>query len=92
MNVDDSRGVTADLKFGVRTSLLWWLGAGLFGAALIAAAVAAAFYSARVLRANPYSRGGSRSCDFPLSYALRRACSQLAEGMQESAHGLVRPG
>jgi hypothetical protein len=45
MNADDSRGVTADLKFGVRTSLLWWVGAGLVGAALIAAAAAAAFFS-----------------------------------------------
>src|SRR5581483_6533045 len=45
MNADNSRGVTADLKFGVRTSLLWWLGAGLLAAALIAAAAAAAFFS-----------------------------------------------
>ncbi len=45
MNADNSRGVTADLKFGVRTSLLWWLGAGLLAAALLAAAAAAAFFS-----------------------------------------------
>jgi hypothetical protein len=45
MNADDSRGITADLKFGVRTSLLWWLGAGLLGAAVLAAGVAAALYS-----------------------------------------------
>jgi hypothetical protein len=42
MNADDSRGVTADLKFGVRSGLLWWLGAGLLGAAVLAAAAAAA--------------------------------------------------
>ena len=44
MNADDARGVTADLKFGVRTSLLWWLGAGLLGASIIAAAAGAALY------------------------------------------------
>jgi len=27
VNADDSRGVTADPKFGVRCSLPWWLGA-----------------------------------------------------------------
>ena len=51
MNADDSRGVAADLKFGVRTSLLWWLGGGLLAAAVLAAAAAAALYSrARVVR------------------------------------------
>ena len=51
MNADDSRGITADLKFGVRTSLLWWLGAGLLISAVLAAAAAAAFYSrARLAR------------------------------------------
>jgi hypothetical protein len=51
MNADGSRGVTAALKFGVRTSLLWWLGAGLLGAAVLAAAAAAALYSrARLAR------------------------------------------
>ena len=44
MNADDSRGISADLKFGVRTSLLWWLGAGLLGASVIVAAVAAGLY------------------------------------------------
>lgn len=44
MNADDSRGVTADLKFGVRTSLLWWLGAGLLAAAALATATAATLY------------------------------------------------
>jgi hypothetical protein len=44
MNADNSRGVTADLKFGVRTSLLWWLGGALFAGAVLAAAVAAALY------------------------------------------------
>lgn len=51
MNADDARGVTADLKFGVRTSLLWWLGAGLLGAAVLAAAIATALFArARVAR------------------------------------------
>ena len=51
MNADDSRGITAEMKFGVRTSLLWWLGAGLLAAAALAAAVAAALYArARVAR------------------------------------------
>ncbi len=51
MNADDSPGITADLKFGVRTSLLWWLGAGLVGAAVLVAAAAAALYSrARLAR------------------------------------------
>jgi hypothetical protein len=44
MNADDSRGVSADLKFGVRTSLLWWLGAALLGAAALAGVIAAALY------------------------------------------------
>ena len=51
MNADNSRGVSADLEFGVRTSLLWWLGGGLLAAAAVAAAVAAALYSrARLAR------------------------------------------
>jgi len=51
MNADDSRGVTTDLKFGVRASLLWWLGAGLLVAAAFAAAIAAALFArARVAR------------------------------------------
>jgi hypothetical protein len=51
MNADDSRGVRADLKFGVRTSLLWWLGGGLLAAAVFAAAAAAALHSrARLAR------------------------------------------
>jgi hypothetical protein len=44
MNADDSRGISADLKFGVRTSLLWWLGAALLGAAALAGLIAAALY------------------------------------------------
>ena len=44
MNADDSRGISADLKFGVRTSLLWWLGAGLLGAAALAGVIAAVLY------------------------------------------------
>jgi hypothetical protein len=51
MNADDSRGITADLKFGVRTSLLWWLGGGLLAAAALATAAAAALFArARVAR------------------------------------------
>jgi hypothetical protein len=51
MNADGSRGVTADLRFGVRSSLLWWLGAGVLAAAVLAAAASAALYSrARVAR------------------------------------------
>lgn len=45
MNADGSRGVTAQLELGARTSLLWWLGAGLLGAALLVALVAAALRS-----------------------------------------------
>jgi hypothetical protein len=44
MNADGSRGVTAQLQPGARTSLLWWLGAALLGAALLAAAGAASLY------------------------------------------------
>lgn len=41
MNADGSRGVTAELELEARTTLLWWLGAGLLAAALLAATVAA---------------------------------------------------
>ena len=44
MNADGSRGITAELKFGARTALLWWLGAGLLGLALIAGAAAGILY------------------------------------------------
>jgi len=44
MNADDSRGISADLKFGVRSSLLWWLGAALLGASVIVAAAATGLY------------------------------------------------
>lgn len=44
MNADGSRGVTAELQLGGRTSLLWWLGAALLGAAVLAGAGAAALY------------------------------------------------
>lgn len=40
MNADGSRGVTAELRFGARTSLLWWLGGGLLGLGAAGAAVA----------------------------------------------------
>jgi hypothetical protein len=46
MNANGSRGVTASLQLGVRTSLLWWAGAALLGLALVAAAAAAVFYRA----------------------------------------------
>jgi hypothetical protein len=45
MNADGSRGVTAELRFGARTSLLRWVGAGLLAAAALAAAVAAALHA-----------------------------------------------
>jgi hypothetical protein len=45
MNADGSRGITAELQFGAHTSLLWWLGAGLLGAAVLAAVIAAALYT-----------------------------------------------
>lgn len=42
MNADGSRGVTAELQLGARTSLLWWAGGALLGAAVLAAAAALA--------------------------------------------------
>jgi hypothetical protein len=51
MNADGSRGVTAQLQLGARTSLLWWLGGGLLAAAVLAATAAAALLArARTLR------------------------------------------
>jgi hypothetical protein len=44
MNADGSRGVTAQLQLGARTSLLWWLGGGLLAAAVLVAALAASLY------------------------------------------------
>jgi hypothetical protein len=44
MNADASRGVNAELRFGARTSLLWWLGAALLGAGVLAGAAAAALH------------------------------------------------
>lgn len=44
MNTDDSRGITADLRVGVRTSLLWWLGAAFLAGAAVAAAIAATLF------------------------------------------------
>jgi hypothetical protein len=44
MNADGSRGVTARLQLGARTSLLWWLGAALLTAGVLAAAAAVALY------------------------------------------------
>ena len=46
MNADGSRGVTAELEFGARTSLLWWTGAGLLAAGIVAAAAAGVLYAA----------------------------------------------
>jgi len=40
MNADGSRGVTAKLRFAVRTSLLWWVGGGLLGLGVAASAAA----------------------------------------------------
>lgn len=44
MNADNSRSVNADVKLGVRTPVLWWLGGALFAASLLAGAGAAALY------------------------------------------------
>lgn len=44
MNADGSNGVTARLQLGARTSLLWWLGAALLAASVLAAVAAAALY------------------------------------------------
>jgi hypothetical protein len=44
MNADGSRGIAAKLQLGARTSLLWWVGAALLGAGVLAAAAAAALY------------------------------------------------
>ena len=43
MNADGSRGVTAELQLGARTSLLWWL-AALLGLGIVASAAAAMLY------------------------------------------------
>jgi hypothetical protein len=44
MNTDGSRGVTAQLQLGARTSLLWWLGGALLGACVLAGAAAAVLF------------------------------------------------
>jgi hypothetical protein len=44
-NPTGSRGVSAELEFGARTSLLWWVGSALLGAGVLAAAGAAALYA-----------------------------------------------
>lgn len=41
MNADGSRGVTARLQLGARTSLLWWLGGALLTTSVLAGAAAA---------------------------------------------------
>jgi hypothetical protein len=40
MNADASRGVTANLQLGARTSMLWWLGAALLALGVVAVAAA----------------------------------------------------
>lgn len=45
MNADGSRGLTAELEFGARTSLLWWAGGGLLAAGLLAAGAAGVLYA-----------------------------------------------
>jgi hypothetical protein len=47
MNADGSRGVTAELRLGARTSLLRWTGAGLLAAAALAASAAAVLLARR---------------------------------------------
>jgi hypothetical protein len=44
MNADGSRGVSAELQFGARTALLWWIGAALLGLAVAASAAATMLY------------------------------------------------
>jgi hypothetical protein len=44
MNADGSRSVIAQLQFGARTSLLWWLGATLLAVGIVAGAAAAILY------------------------------------------------
>jgi hypothetical protein len=49
MNAGGTRGVAAELQFGARTALLWWVGAALLGLSIVAAAAAALLHrSARV--------------------------------------------
>jgi len=45
MNADGSLGITAELEFGARTSLLWWAGGGLLAAGLLAAGAAGVLYA-----------------------------------------------
>jgi hypothetical protein len=47
MNADGSRGITAALRVGVRTTLLRWVGIGLLVAGVLCAALAARLYAAR---------------------------------------------
>ncbi len=63
MNADGSRGITAELEFGARSSLLWWTGAGLLAAGMLAAAAAAVLYAAsRATRFDsPRASGAGRS-------------------------------
>jgi hypothetical protein len=44
MNADGSRGITANLQLGARTSLLWWFGAALLGLGAVVVAAAAMLY------------------------------------------------
>ena len=72
MNADGSRGVTAKLQLGARTSLLWWLGAALLGAGVLAAAAAAALYR-RAAATKAVTPQGSRSGGFPPCARLGRS-------------------
>jgi hypothetical protein len=44
MNADGARGISAELKFGARTSMLWWLGGVLLAFGVLAGAGAAALH------------------------------------------------
>jgi hypothetical protein len=44
MNADGSRGITADLQIGARTSLLWWIGGALVVLGAIGAMAGAMLY------------------------------------------------
>jgi hypothetical protein len=59
MNADGSRGITASLQLGARTSLLWWAGGALLGLGAVAAAAAAMFY--RSARSAEQRAGHTRS-------------------------------
>lgn len=47
MNADGSRGLTAELEFGARTSLLWWVGVALLSTGVFGATAGAVLYAFR---------------------------------------------